>query len=198
MQCYLANSKGKGWYKLSIWVSSLLDKCKSRWPPVNSETEPGYKTDVRALPGSLWWCSGTSCLTQPLWLILCTGCAEKNLTTLSREGNRITHCSLALAALTDMWQHITWSHGRVAAVPCHTIWQMLPPLSKDTWSPPESSPELPWLSAQDAEISHYLRREGWSLQWFGIGSTVRSDGPAFQDSHPSQEGEAASWDQNQV
>lgn len=153
-----------------------------------------YKTGVRALPGSVWWCSGTNCLMQPLWLFLCTGCAEKNLTTLGSEANRITHCSLVPAALTDMWQHITRSHGRVAAVPSHPGWQMLPPLSKDTWSPHESSLELPWLSAQDAEVSHYLRREGWSLQWFRIRPTASSDGSTFQDSHPSQEGEAASWD----
>lgn len=117
--------------------------------------------------------------------------AEKSLTTLGSEGNHITLCCLVPAALTDMWQHITRSHGRVAAVPSHPASQMLPPLSKDTWSPHESSPELPWLSAQDAESSRYLRREGWSLQWFRAGTTVRSEGSAFQDSHPSQQGEAA-------
>lgn len=150
-----------------VWLSSLHNNVNQDDHHWNSEAHHD-KTGVGAPSGSLTWSTETNCLTYPPWLFFFTGCAEKrNLTMLGSEANRITHCPLILTVLTDMRWHITQPHSRVAAVPSHAGWQTLPPLSKDTRSPGESSPEPPWLSAQDAEDSCYLRRVSWSLQCLG-------------------------------
>lgn len=161
-----------------VWLASLhynVNQDDHHW---NSETHRN-KTAVRALSGSLTWSIETNYLMWPLWLFLFTGCAEKkSLTALSSEANHITHWSLVLTAWTDVRWHITQSHSQVAAVSSCPGWQMLPPPTKDTRSPHESSPEPPRLSAQDAEDSCYLWREGWSPEWFRIRPTTRSDGSA--------------------